>query len=212
MTWDDFYDQVRIDLPASESAVVDMKLREASIEFFSETCAHLVYITPMNVVADQADYALTSPVAETDVVQVRGAWFNNQKLFPATEDDLLQLTEYWRDDEAETASHYLQPDPDTLRLYPIPTQNITNGLRVQIAICPALDATGVEDAMGRKYFFALSEGCKALMMEMKGKPWTSPEGAAASRAKFEAAKSEASIESLRNFTRARLQARMSRVW
>ena len=206
------YNDVRPDRPGGREARGDDKVRQAAIEFCSESRIHQVLVTPVNLVADQAEYTLVSPEAETDPVAVIWGWANGNPIFPMTKERLATLPLNWRDDTATTPSCFLQPDADTIQLYPKPSAAATAGLRLEIAICPALDATGVADWLGRAYVFDLANGCKALMMESPGKPWSTPDYAMRFRAKFEHAKKEARIAAARSLTNAQQRVRMSRAW
>lgn len=212
MNWSGFYDGIRPEIPASEPALVDATLRRAAIEFCEETGIYILDFTPVNIVANTAAYTLTSPTAFTEAMEIKHAWANDVPITPISQEDLAKLPGRWTNDTSTLPTNYTQQDDDNVILYPRPTVSYTAGLVMKVAVRPTIDATGIVDWFANKYYYDLSAGCKAMMMEMKGKPWSSPEGAAQFRAQFEGGKTSATIEANRSFTRAQVRVRMSRTW
>jgi hypothetical protein len=212
MIWADFYDQIRSEVPAVESNVVDATLRRVTIEFCEETLVHVVDAAAVDIVAGTAAYSLVSPVSETDVVDVRYAWANGWPLGYLSAEQLSERNAYWPDDEADQPQWFTQQDPTQIILYRKPTVSYVGGLKMKVALRPTPTSTGVEDWIASRWFYTLASGCKAALMEMPAKPWTAPDYARQFRAQFEADKTAATIEAKRSFTRAQTRVRMSRTW
>lgn len=212
MIWSDFYDLVRIDVPAVESDMVDFAILRAAREFLLETGAYVVDAAAVNVVAGTATYNLVSPVSLTDVAYIKQGWVNEFPLTPITLDELGAVPRYWPSDEADQPDRYVQQTQDTVTLYPKPAVAYTGGLVTKLAVYPSLTATGVADWVGARYAEDLAEGAKAVLMEMRGKPWSSVDGAKLHRGNFEAAKTAGISDANKSFTRRAQKARMSRSW
>jgi len=211
-TWDEFYDGVRPQIPGAEPEILDEKIRSATIEFCDDTHIYQEFVTPVNIVANTATYSVTPATSGTDVVGVRKAWANGLPLDPVTEDVLEGLYTYWPDVTADAPNRFLQANPSSITLFPNPTTSVTSGLKMKIAIKPAVDATSVTDWIFENFYYAIVCGAKAMLMEMGGKPWTAPDYAKQYRAQFEAEKANAKILVSRSFTRTPPRVRMSRVW
>lgn len=212
MVWEDFYDYVLPYIPAYDPPFVDLMLRNAAIEFCDYTGAHTELITPVNVVAGTAVYTLPSPVVETDVSRVQYVWVDGVRVDPVTEEELARESNAWFNTTGRRPRGYLCPSPDVVQLYPKPDEAIAAGLVANVVLRPALSANGVADRIGASYVFEIAEGCKAMLMEMPGKPWTAPDYAKGFRARFEASKNATRTAVSRSQTRAQQRVRMSRMW
>lgn len=204
--WEDMYDYLLPEINGYNEPLVKFHFRRAAIEFCYDTLVHVVALDPINVVSGTNTYTLTSNVAETDIRQVKSVWFNGYPISDATQDTLASVPIYWRTYSADVAYGYTMNDPNTLSLYPSPSENVTNGLRVDAAIMPSGDSTGVADWLSDHYADDIASGAKARLMAMSGKPWTDREGAAYYLKLFMTSKSNAKAEANRSLTRAALSA------
>lgn len=212
MLWDRFYDLVLPELSGIQPNFVDLQLRMAAIEFLEETQVWMVKADPIDVLANTATYALVPPVAilHADVAQVKDVRLNGAPLVFTTMDELRQSATNYETVSDPNPRGFTQYTQDTLTLVPTPSQAYPAGLTMKLALRPGLTALGVEDWIGQKWIQEISTGAKAMLMAMYGRPWSSPEGAAAYRAQFEAAKTRATIEANRSFTRANSTIQMPR--
>lgn len=212
MKWAAFYDFILPELPAAQVNLVDLHLRQAAIEFLEETQVWVAVADPINTTAGVATYQLAPPAAvlEADVVQVRVARFEGTLLTFTTMDELRQSAIDYEVQTSPMPRGFTQYTQSTLTLVPAPDHSTTGGLTMKLALRPSLTATGVPDWIGTKWVQELSMGAKAMLMSMVGKPWSSPEGAMGYRQQFEGAKTRATIEANRSFTRANSQIQLKR--
>lgn len=206
--WSTFYDDILPYLNGVTTAVVDARLRKVAIEFCKETLLHSEELALINVVAGTAAYTLTPVTSETDVVQVKAAWVSGAPLDYAPLDVLNTVPGYWGTATSSTPTAYTQRTPTQVILYPAPSENITNGLRVEVTLKPTLTATGLTDWIATKYRYVIADGVIGQLMAQPAVPWNNPQGATYYLTKFEMGKSEAITDTYRSQTRATLQVRM----
>lgn len=225
--WSAFYPYVLAEVPMAPEPLVDFMLRKAAIDFCEETAVHSIQADAIDVLAGTAVYPLVPPGViiapavtavpdpELDVCMVKYAWLNNQPL-PYVSQEILnqQSTTYWRNDTGDKPTGFTQDDQDNLILYPNPTRDYTgtNGLLLTLVVRPSLAATGVKDWIGKRYVQEISYGAVAMLTGMVGKPWSNPEAEQKYTVKFEAAKTKATIDAYRSFTRGALRVQMSNKW
>jgi len=213
VTWSTFLPYILPEVPGAPEPVIAHYTRNAAIEFIEESAIHVVDAAVIDVVANTSVYALDPGSVEYDVCAVKYAWFDDRPL-PFVSQEILndQTGVYWPGRTANTPSGFTQQDQEHLILYPIPTEGLVGGLKMKLIVRPALTSTGVADWIGKRFINEISYGALAALCGMVGKPWTNPDGEKKYRTAFEAAKTKATIDAYRSFTRASLQVGMSRTW
>lgn len=206
--WSTFYDFVMPDVPGISTSFVDFMLRQVAIDFCRKSCLHSVELDAIDVVADQQEYDLTSPIDETEVALVKAAWFNNTPMMFATLDVLNPSNPYWPSLSATDARAFTQRQPDKMLVYPIPDTDLAGGLRVEVVLVPTQSAAGLTDWIANKYRYELACGVKARLMLQPSKPWTNLEAGQYELAQYQAALTRATIDTNRSLTRAAVSAAM----
>lgn len=210
--WETFYDLILPEVPGVSTDLVKLHLRQTAIEFFEESGVFNVMLDPISVNANIAEYDLDNPDSTVDIAQIKQVWFGSKKLDPTTFDELGQAPDTWMDRKAEEPTNYTQEAQNTIRLFPTPTKSLRNGLRVRVALRPSLTAAGLEDWVATKYIQELCAGVKAVLMEMSNKPWSNPGDGAKYRALYESAKTRATVDANKSFTRGtRVQVQLKRI-
>ena len=211
MLWTAFYPYVLPEVTGVPEPLLQHFIRLAAIHFFEEAQVWTVDVTPINLVALTGTYNLVAP-AQTitavplltevpDVAMAKWAWVNGVQIFPASQEELGALSEYWADKTSSFVSNYTQHTQDTITLFPIPDFASTAGLKVKVAVRPSLTSTGVPDWLGSKYVQEISCGAKSDLMGMIGKPWSNPDGEAKYGSLYEKMLTKATVEGNRSFTR-----------
>lgn len=206
-TWASYYNYILPDLMGVPTAVVDFELRRVCRDLCEQALVHSEEVTPINVVANTATYTLAPVTAETEPVIVKSAWYNDAVLDKAPMDILGDAMSQWQDVSSTSPYAYTQRRPDQITLFPVPSEALTAGLRVEINLRPSLAATGLTDWIATNYIYAIADGVKGKLMAQPGKPWTNPELSAYHTGLYEAAKTRATVDANRSFTRAVLSAR-----
>lgn len=210
MKWSDFYPYVLSECDRVMLDVADLYIRQAAIEFCEETGVYVADHDPITLIKGINEYDLDAPEAETDIVLVKKAWVGDAAIDYVSQDTLNQRPVYWPSESAPRPTAFTQQTQTSLIVFPKPSEAMVNGLKLKVVLRPSLTATGIVDWMGKKYVQEISAGAKAMLMDMVNKPWTSHDGAAKYRAQFEAAKTRATIEATRSFTRAAQQVQFKR--
>lgn len=205
--WAGFYDHIMPEASGVTSATVDFMLRQIAIDFCQETGIHTAEVAPINVVANTAEYALTSPVSETEPYQVKAAWYDGTPLDLAPIDALNAASDYWPGGASKTPTAFTQKQPDKLILYPKPDTSLTAGLRVELILRPTQASTGLTTWIAERYMRELACGVKGRLMSQPDKPWTRPDFASYYTGLYEAAKTRATVDANRSFMRSALSAR-----
>lgn len=205
--WSSFYDYIMPDLMGATTTVVDFELRRVAINFCEETQVHTEEVTPINVLANTAAYTLAPSSVELEPCMVKAAWFDDTPLKYAPMDVLNSVSPQWQDATGPAATAFTHRRPDEIILYPVPDTALTGGLRVEIAVRPSLAATGLTDWITTRYIYAIADGVKGKLMAQPGKPWTNLELAGYHTQLYESAKTRATIDANRSFTRAALSVR-----
>lgn len=210
--WSAFYDLTRADLPGASDAITNQALRNAAIDFCNATESWLVDSDPMDVVANQDTYDLVPPggVEQAEVILVKRAWINGWRMAPIAEDVLGQSYIDWAVVKWDIPLHYTQYAPTKFTLIPKPALDWPGILKLRLVLRPSQDASGAPDFLANRYRQEIAWGARAELLEMVGKPWSSPAAAGQARLRYEAAKRAAAVSVQRSFGRARTYVRIPR--
>lgn len=151
MLWRDFYPYFADQVPGAANPILDRALRQASIEFFTESTTWTYTMDPMAVVEGETEYQVELP-SDQNLVLINWGRIEGQE-------DLLRSHDVRRPLPAEGygESRFIIPvDSTTFRLWPAPTQD--GQVSLTVSVCPSYSSTGVPDAVGRKYAQQLSYG------------------------------------------------------
>lgn len=156
----------------------------------------------MDSVAAQSPYTFVSPVADTDVIGVKQAWYNGIEIIPKTAGQLAGLlsdvgTTFvsaipWKEQTGDPR-YYLIERPDQFMLAPYPSEVLAGAIKMNIILRPTRTAAGMEKWILDKYYQQLAAGCKARLCAMPNKPWSSPDNVAYYNGIFEEGISAASV-------------------
>ena len=172
-----WYDELLPDMPGLDTPIGLNRIRAAVIDFCQRARCWVIDGAAITSVANTAVYALpASTVASTEDVGVIRVTYNNG----------TQVTELAPISRARAAAKYgdawmtyagdplyfLQDDPSSVRLLPVPSTGLANALVISIAIKPIRTATVVPDWFFSNYFETIAKGAKARLFAVPKKPWT----------------------------------------
>lgn len=184
-TFVEFFDEVLPSAPGCIEAVAEKAIRDAAIEFCRGSFAWQIDHPMIPLVAGQHTYTLTPP-ADTYVVEIlkpiRCAGRDLQ--MQAREDVSSTNLDTWT---AAQPSFLLQEEPRSVRVLPIPTVNITDGLRFRVALTPTETASGIETRIYQQHREAIAYGALARLMFQPKKPYSDPDRAGVNQALFQRA-------------------------
>lgn len=211
--WSTWHPYVLPETPNVPGPLLDHIIRQSAINFLEESQVWTADVDVIDVVAGTGTYSLIPPASvgtEGDVAMAKWVWVNKQQIFPASQEELGQLSQYWADVTAGAVSNFTQLTQDTITLYPIPDFSLTSGLRIKVALRPSLTSTGVPDWIGGKYVQEIAVAAKALLMGMVGKEWSDPSGEEKYSQQYASMLTKATVEGIRSFTRTTTTVRFPR--
>lgn len=186
--YEEWQDDLLPKLKGADWAIVEEELRSAIQEFFERSRiwrVESIDYTPQNVVADQSLYTVTVP-ANTLLVDIADAWFNDNELTPSMPRELDVILPGWRTNKAVAPTLFYRPDDYTVRLVLTPNTSATSALRFSTILKPTIDAPDVPDWVYDQHREAIEHGTLARLYRMAGKPWSAPALAKDNRGEFDA--------------------------
>ncbi|MEW5709837.1 MAG: hypothetical protein AB1830_13180 [Pseudomonadota bacterium] len=198
--WSAWYDEVLTDVPGCPRKMAEHAIRRAAIAFCERSTCWQQTLDPMDVDAGEAEYAWELPPS-TRVVRPEMVWHGGKPLAPKTLAQLAELYQSWTTVRG-TPLHYVQDNPEILRLVPIPEAALAAGLLARVSLAPAATATGVPSWLFNRHYDAIAHGAKARLFAMKQKPWSEPGLAAYHRALFDQMAGGAQLQAGKGHTRA----------
>lgn len=172
------YPQVLPEVPGCPTILAEHHIREAAIEFCERTMIHQHEHSLIAGVADQRTYAFVPP-ANTVVSRVIEAWYNDQRIWPKTPDELSRMYSNWLTQDG-TPAWYTQVNERNIELVPKPSANLADALRLRVTLKPSKTATVIEQHIQEEHGTKIAYGAKARLMAMAGDnvPWSNPTMAA----------------------------------
>ena len=194
-------------VPGCPQVLALHEIKRAAQDLMRASRAWQAELPAQAVAADAATVTLTPP-SGAEVVQVERAWVDGKRL-PQVAPDVLDMErgDNWTEHTGAGPTHFVQLQPEVLRLYPIPTAPAATGLVARVSLCPADSAEGLDDGLARRYRNVILAGARARLMLMPGKAWSSPELALAAAAGFQGGVDSAHHDAIRGFGRGMPRAR-----
>jgi len=146
------------------------------------------------------EYQLSS--TDGDIVGVAKAKFDGERLIPKTEDWLDNNVDKWRTEMSTQPIFYCVGPDRKIWLVRAPQEAIENGLEVWVYLKPLFTATTFEDFFYDDYEETLSDGAKAKIYSMIGKPWTNLDLSTYFASRYDIGRKKAWNKSFKRYTKA----------
>jgi hypothetical protein len=198
-TWDNFYDFVAGDLPGCPFAAVDVALRQAAIDFCSQSLAWKYSHPDIAVTSGTASYNSVPP-AQAVVHAVTYAEFEGSEIDCHTGESGIQIYN-WRN-QAGTPEYVLG---GVTALTLVPTPDVVGTLKLEVALKPSPAAIGIDDDVFDEYRDAIVHGALARLMASPKKPYTQLQLATYHHQQFTILTGQAGMRQARNYSRAPLR-------
>jgi hypothetical protein len=131
-------------------------------DLVSETAGDSTYLS-------KAVYPLTTALGT--IVEARKVKFDGKDVDLKGEHWLEDNVPNWQTNMA-SAPKYATVDQDRkLRLVPVPSESIANGLKVWVALKPLRNATSVETFLYNDWLETITDGALGILLTMTSKPW-----------------------------------------
>ena len=188
--------------PFTENAI-----KRAVIEFCAESWVWKHLPDPIDVTASEISCDIEMPPG-AEVSMVMDAALSGTPLEPKSIEWLNREVPRWRT-EGGKPLYYTQIDPEQIILAPMPSESITGGLALTLALQPAQTANSFPKWIFSKYPYAITDGALAKLMLIPGKPWTDIANGSDRRARFDSAIANARVSSVRGLGRAPVRVSIS---
>jgi hypothetical protein len=137
-------------------------------EFFEKSTAWRVVMGPLDVDANDADYTLSPYDSNTNITKILAAEFNGVGLRP------LFRRPAGVYEEATTPYAYFITEPDTIHLWPKPTEAHEDALTVYVALTTTVSTTTLPDVAETLFYEPLRDGLLGKLFSHPAKPYTNP--------------------------------------
>jgi len=128
-----------------------------------------------------AEYRLE--LDDAHVAEVIAVTYYGRAVDPIVEANMDGVDQTWRSRTNNLVLGYYLPHPDTIRVYPIPSEQQPSALRVYYAAYPSFDATKLDAGLMTHWRDEIVSGALAELLMMPAQRWTNMELGAA-RAHF----------------------------
>lgn len=211
----DFLDYVMPDVPGCSVPIAELAIKNTIIEFCEKSLILQRDHDPVTVVRNVVDYDFDPPSGYL-VQRIMRAWFKRSSLNPVSPDDITDPEVYNRafaaaDKQPGTPADILQKDERSFSLYPIPSETVSNGLTMRVALKPARSSSTIEDVIFEDYAEAIGSGAKARLMMSPGKPYSNPQLAAVEMSKYNTKINEARQRAVRGHVRSTTQVKLRNI-
>lgn len=172
--------EIRPYIPQAPIPTIERCIRNAARDFCRVSLCARQTLTPINIVADTASYDLSDQLdgnlTMVELLEARyhaGESNTPVRLEFTAPSELNMILPDW-DTEAGTPVYAFHSDTDEITLAPIPQTSQTAGLRVEIAVGPALGATSIPAVLGGEWLKGIRAGALYYLYDMSGQEWYDP--------------------------------------
>lgn len=198
---DTFYNQVRPEVRGCSEPMMGNAVLNSAVEFCKETGCWQETLADITLVDGTKTYTPTPPAGGL-VFEIVRALHDSRQIFPRTEEEMDFESPGWEETTSNFATHYVQENPRTLRVFPFPDSAVTGVLKVKAVIIPdiAYATPAVPDFVAQDHVEAIAAGAKWKLMAMPGMVWSNAEMAGYYEAMFVRAKTDTRIRMLKAFS------------
>lgn len=166
----DILPDVLPDLPGAEHDFVSRQALHAIREFCNVTLFYRVELDAIDIVVDDQDYTLPA-TSNYEVITATSVYYDGAKINPIPEEEMDDKSTFWRT-SGSRHNYYLNAAATEILLTFKPTEAVTDGLVVIVALRPDLSSTVYPDSIEAEYLEGICHGIKSRMMSMIKKPWS----------------------------------------
>jgi len=206
----DFLKEVLPFVPGCPRSVAINAIRNAVIEFCSDTEYWQETLDAVSLSASSLPYTIPAPNTDAMYTNLLRATVDGYPLDEAPMDVLDMRVPGWQSQTGAPRAWY-QNVPGELRLYPIPPDTDPASVVLRVAYQPTRTSSGVDERIWLAYAEEISAGALQRLMDMPSKPWSNETSAKKYDDKFSSAKVIAAIEAKKSWTRKAMQVQMRRI-
>ena len=162
-------------VPTCPDSLVESTLRSACIEFAERSKAYVYDLDPITTISGVYEYEFDQP-SGTDVHQILWMTYDGDDLDPISPRSLELNYPDWRD-KTSLPQVYLQKNPSTFWVIPVPNSAVTNGLLLSVALKPSRTTSNIDTIFSNSYRDGIVYGTLYRLLRIPAKDWTDPRAA-----------------------------------
>jgi len=163
-------------VPNCPDSLVESTLRSACIEFAERSKAYVYDLDPITTISGVYEYEFDQP-SGTDVHQILWMTYDGDDLDPISPRSLELNYPDWRD-KTSLPQVYLQKNPSTFWVIPVPNSAVTDGLLLSVALKPSRTTSNIDTTFSNSYRDGIVYGTLYRLLRIPAKDWTDPQAAA----------------------------------
>ena len=162
-------------VPNCPDTLVISNLRSATIELCERSKAYVYDLDPITTISGVYEYEFDQP-SGTDVHQILWMTYDGDDLDPISPRSLELNYPDWRD-KTSLPQVYLQKNPSTFWVIPVPNSSVTNGLLLSVALKPSRTTSNIDTTFSNSYRDGIVYGTLYRLLRIPAKDWTDPRAA-----------------------------------
>lgn len=163
-------------VPNCPDSLIESTLRSACIEFAERSKAYVHDLDPITSISGVYEYEFDQP-SGTDVHAILWMTYDGDDLDPISPRSLELNYSDWRN-KTSVPQVYLQKNPSTFWVIPVPGSAVTNGIQLSVALKPSRTTSNIDTTFSNSYRDGIVYGTLYRLMRIPAKDWTDPAAAA----------------------------------
>lgn len=181
-----FLPYIEGDVAGCPAPAIQRAVRDAAIKFCVETKFWRAELAAIDLADTVPTYAVNPPALAL-VAGITKVLINGSQIEFISEEKLDRYRPGWETSTGSYPNACFRPQPDQLRVIPIPNQNVTGGMVIWAALRPDDTTVTVEDFLFSEFREAIANGAKATLLNQKKADWYDARAAAQEAHSFEQA-------------------------
>ena len=157
-------------VPNCPDSLIESTLRSACIEFAERSKAYVYDLDPMTSISGVYEYEFDQP-SGTDVHAILWMTYDGDDLDPISPRSLELNYSDWRN-KTSVPQVYLQKNPSTFWVIPVPGSAVTNGIQLAVALKPSRTTSNIDTTFSNSYRDGIVYGTLYRLLRIPSKDWT----------------------------------------
>lgn len=213
-TTEDFYPWITAEVLGCPEPVMDLAIKSTIIDFAEKSLILQQDHDPITTIANIQDYDLEPPTDHL-VTKVMKVWYKGQELDGESPDEVKTPSVYNQNSgflvNRGDPRFYIQKDPRSISLYPIPQETARLALTMRVALKPTRSAQTFDDLFLEDYAETIAHGALTRILLSPGKPYSNEKQAVAHNGLYIAGLNVARTRAQNGHVRAQRHVKLRRI-
>ena len=157
-------------VPNCPDSLIESTLRSACIEFAERSKAYVYDLDPITSISGVYEYEFDQP-SGTDVHAILWMTYDGDDLELISPRSLELNYSDWRN-KTSVPQVYLQKNPSTFWVIPVPGSAVTNGIQLAVALKPSRTTSNIDTTFSNSYRDGIVYGTLYRLLRIPSKDWT----------------------------------------